>query len=121
MKQFLIFAVLLIGLTAYSQSTTSNDMQSQIRRSLQENRNRSLLTLRTERANVVRHGEVTYEGIFVQFLKSDNKLQLINPAAPPQYGSGRDNLIEDQSPELGAGPERGNSGHEGLKLFSVGF
>jgi len=120
MKQFLVFAVLLTALTAFSQSTGS-DMQSQIRRSLQERRNQNRLTLRTENPNQIRHGNVTYDGILVQILKSDNTLQLINPAAPARYGSGRDNLIEDRSPELGAGPERGNSGHQGLKLFSVGF
>jgi len=122
MKRFLAYAVLLIGLTAYSQSTTGTDtMQSQIRRGLSEGRDRNLITLPTEKANEVRHGNVTYDGIFVQFLKSDNKLQLINPAAPAEYGSGRDNLVNDPSPELGSSIDHGNSGHQGLKLFSIGF
>ena len=122
MKKFLALAVLLAGFTAFSQSTTGSDtMESQIQRGLLDSRNRALITLQAEKANEVRHGNVTYDGIFVQFLKSDNKLELINPAAPPEYGSGRDNLVEDSSPELGGSPEHGNSGHEGLKLFSIGF
>jgi len=122
MKKFLIFAMLLAGFTAFSQSTTGSDaMDSQIRRGLLNGWDQNLITLQTEKANEIRHGNVIYDGIFVQFVKSDNKLQLINPAAPPEYGSGRDNLIEDPSPELGSGPEHGNSGHEGLKLFSIQF
>jgi hypothetical protein len=122
MKKFLVLTVLLAGFTAYAQSTTESDpMESQIRRGLLDGRDQNLLTVKTEKPNEIRHGNVTYDGIFVQFLKSDNKLQLINPAAPPEYGSGWDNLVEDRSAELGGSPERGNSGHEGLKLFSIGF
>jgi hypothetical protein len=122
MKKFLVLATLLAGLTAFAQSTTGSDaMESQIQRGLLDSRNQPLLTLNVEKPNEIRHGNVTYDGILVQFLKSDNKLELINPAAPPEYGSGRDNLVEDPSPELGSGPEHGNSGHEGLKLFSIGF
>jgi len=117
MKKFLAFAVLLVSLAAYAQSTTGGDtMESQIRRELQEGRGQNLLTLHAEKPNEVRHGSVSYDGILVQFLKSDNKLQLINPAAPPEYGSGRDNLIEDS-----ASPGLGSSGREGLKLFSLQF
>lgn len=116
MKKFLAIAVLLAGLTAYTQSTTGNDtMESQIRRGLLDSRNQDLITVPTEKPNEIRHGNVSYEGLFVQFVKSDNKLQLINPAAPPEYGSGRDNLIEDTSPGLA------NGSREGLKLFSIQF
>jgi hypothetical protein len=117
MKKFLALAVLLAGFSAYSESTIGSDtMESQIRRGLLDSRNQSVLTLQNEKPNEIRHGNMTYEGIFVQFMKSDNKLQLINPAAPPQYGSGRDNLVEDPST-----PGLGSSGREGLKLFSIEF
>jgi hypothetical protein len=117
MQKFLAFAVLLVGLTAYAQSTTGGDsMESQIRRELQEGRGQNLITLPAEKPNEIRRGNVSYDGILVQFLKSDNKLQLINPAAPPEYGSGRDNLVEDSMH-----PILGSSGREGLKLFSIQF
>ena len=117
MKKFLALAVLLAGFAAYSQSTTGSDaMTSQIRRELLDSRNKSLLTIPPAKPNEIRQGNVTYNGLFVQFLKSYNKLQLINPAAPPQYGSGRDNLIGDP-----LSPGLGSSGREGLKLFSVQF
>jgi hypothetical protein len=31
----------------------------------------------------------------VQLLKTDNPLQLLNPAAPARYGSAEDNVIRD--------------------------
>ncbi len=84
MKKFLVFAVLLGSLTGYAQSAGETDtMQSQIRRGLlQDNWDQNLFTLQAEKPNEIRQGNVTYDGMFVQFLKSDNKLQLINPAAP---------------------------------------
>ena len=122
MKKFLALATILAGLTAYSQSTTGSDtMESQIQRSLLDNRNHDLITLRTEKPNEIRRGSVSYSGAVVQFLKSDRKLELINPAAPPEYGSGRDNLVEDRSPELGPSAAPGSSAREGLKLFSIQF
>ena len=120
MKKFLALAAVLAGLTGYSQSTTGSDtMESQIQR-LRDSRNQELIT-GTEKPNEVRRGNAIYSGALVQFLKSDNKLQLINPAAPPEYGSGRDNLVEDRSPELGPSAATGNSSREGLKLFSIQF
>jgi len=38
---------------------------------------------------------LTYSGIVVEMVKTKNPLQLINPAAPPEYGSGEDNLLRD--------------------------
>lgn len=122
MKMFLtLAAVLAAGLTGYPQSTTGS-MESQIQRALQNRQNQNLMTMPTERPNEIRRGTVSYSGVIVQFIKSDNKLQLINPAAPPQYGSGLDNLVMDRSPEImGASPAAGNGGRQGLKLFSIQF
>ena len=123
MKAFLALAVVLAaGLTAYAQSSPGNELtESLTRRGLLDSRNQSLITTPVQNPNVIRHGTVTYSGMAVQFIQSDNKLQLINPAAPPQYGASWDNLIVDPSPELGSSPAPGNSGHEGLRLFSVQF
>ena len=99
---------------------SKSTMDAQIQR-LRDSRNQELITMGTEKPNEIRRGNVSYSGAFVQFLKSDNKLQLINPAAPPQYGSGQDNLVEDRSPELGPSHTTGDSEREGLKLFSIQF
>jgi hypothetical protein len=63
------------------------------------------------KANEMMRGKVTYSGIAVQFLKTDNLLQLFNPFAPAKYGSAVDNTIEDP----GTGKPRA------WKLFSIQF
>ncbi len=69
------------------------------------------LTLKEEKPNQTTAGGLTYSGIAVQVVKTDNALQLINPAAPAQYGSAEDNLIRD--------PVDGKP--SGLKIFAVSF
>jgi hypothetical protein len=56
-------------------------------------------------------GKLIYSGVAVQAIKAKNPLQLLNPAAPARYGSGRDNVVS--FPFGGAGPM--------LKLFSIDF
>jgi hypothetical protein len=115
MKPFMAVAAVFAALTAYSQSSTETP-EWQIRRQLLEGHNRTLLTIRTEPANEIYSGRFSYNGIFVQASKTSNPLQMVNPAAPPEYGSGWDNLISDP---LGKPP--GSSSREGLKLFSIRF
>ncbi len=45
--------------------------------------------------NETAHGHVKVDGILVQLAKTDNPLQLINPAAPERYGSAEDNVVRD--------------------------
>ena len=61
--------------------------------------------------NQVISGKLVYEGIFVETVKMDNPLQLLNPLAPPRYGNGDDNL--DLDPITG--------GLTGLKFLTVRF
>jgi hypothetical protein len=62
-------------------------------------------------ANELTSGRYTYSGILVQVIKAKNPLQLINPLAPAQYGSGWDNM--ELFPTSAKGPR--------LKFFSIGF
>ena len=55
--------------------------------------------------------KVSYSGIAVQLVKTDNPLQLINPAAPAKYGSPEDNTLRN--------PIDGKV--LGLKIFSIRF
>jgi hypothetical protein len=106
----------LAALTGYSQTSTGNQtLQSQMRQRLHDGQDRTLLTQRTEKANEIRNGNVTYNGILVQIVKADNPLQLINPATPPQYGASWDNVVVNPS-TTPAGSSRA-----GLKLFSISF
>jgi hypothetical protein len=59
---------------------------------------------------IQRYGHV-YSGALVQVVKTDNPLQLINPFAPAEYGSGEDNLSRDWS----------NRKATGLRILSLKF
>lgn len=61
--------------------------------------------------NEVVKGKITYSGIAVQLLRTDNPLQLLNPAAPPKYGSAEDNVMRDPISQTVSG----------WKIFSLQF
>jgi hypothetical protein len=68
------------------------------------------VVLKEPKANEVTVGQHTYSGIVVQIIKAKNPLQLLNPAAPAEYGSAWDNLEQFTI-----------SGNSALKLFSFSF
>ena len=60
--------------------------------------------------NEITVGKFTYSGITIEIAKKPNPLQLMNPFAPPEYGSAEINLLRDPA------------GHpSGLKFFSIQF
>jgi len=61
--------------------------------------------------NEISLGRLKLDGIVVQLIKTDNPLQLINPAAPERYGTAEDNVVRD----LMTGKI------SGLKLFELRF
>ena len=63
------------------------------------------------RGNEVRVRKKVLSGIAVQAVKTRNPLQLINPFAPAEYGSGWDNVVRDT----------GTGNPVGLKVLAVGF
>src|SRR6478752_1391560 len=104
MKPFLAVIALFTTLTVFSQTTPGNDsMDSQIRQRLAIRPDPSLLTLQQVKPNEIKRGHVSYSGILVELAKTDHRWQLINPAAPPEYGSSEDNVVRDP-----------NTGREGL-------
>jgi hypothetical protein len=89
-----------------------NDMNTLVvKRLMQRPTDQSLLGLQALKPNEIKMNGVTYSGIFVQLSKTDKPLQLINPAAGPEYGSSEDNTARD--------PITGNA--TGVKLFSIQF
>ena len=50
---------------------------------------------KVEKPNEITVGNVTMSGIVASAVKADNPLQLINPAAPEEYGSGELNAVRD--------------------------
>ena len=51
----------------------------------------------TERPNEVTDGNTSPNGIFVETFKTRRPLQLINPLAPPEFGSPEHNLVRDMN------------------------
>lgn len=66
---------------------------------------------KTETVQQVRTDGVTVSGIAVAVVKADNKLQLLNPAAPDEYGSSENNVVRDPI----------NGKVTGLKLLAIEF
>jgi hypothetical protein len=67
--------------------------------------------VKSANANEVQHGNLLVSGILVQLVKTDNPLQMVNPAAPPEYGPAEQNVFRD--------PVSGRT--TGLKFLSVNF
>ena len=67
--------------------------------------------LREAKPNEIISGKYLFSGAAIQAAKAKNPLQLVNPFAPAQYGSGFDNMEFD--PTSGTGPT--------IKVFSIRF
>jgi len=74
-------------------------------------REKALIVPPEKNRNKIVGRRVVYSGIVVQAIKADNPLQLLNPAAPEEYGNGEDSVTRE--------PKTGRI--NGLKLFSIEF
>jgi hypothetical protein len=61
--------------------------------------------------NEIKTDSGTYSGVLPQLVKTDSPLQLVNPAAPKEYGEAKDNAVYDS--------RTGKA--EGIKLFSFSW
>lgn len=61
--------------------------------------------------NEIKTEKGVYSGVLPQVAKTDNPLQLVNPAAPKEYGDAKDNTVID--------PRTGQA--QGIKLFSFSW
>lgn len=61
--------------------------------------------------NEIKTEKGVYSGVLQQASKMDSPLQLINPAAPKEYGDAKDNTVTD--------PRTGQA--QGIKLFSFSW
>ena len=109
MKIISALACIFTVLTANAQPPPAEgSLESQLAGRLDKASTRSS---QAAKPNEIVKGRVTYSGIAVQVAKTGKPLQLINPAAPPQYGSPEDNVMRD--------PTSGRV--SGWKLFSIRF
>jgi hypothetical protein len=68
------------------------------------------ISLAELKPNEVKQGKFIFSGIAVEAVKQRNPLQLINPMAPPQYGSPDENIVRDPTTH-----------RVGLKIFAIRF
>jgi len=61
--------------------------------------------------NEIKTDSGTYSGVLPQLVKTDNPLQLVNPAAPEEYGKAKDNTVYDSR----------DGKAQGIKLFSFSW
>ena len=107
MKEIFIFLPVLGMLTANAEAPPSESLEAQtVRRALE-----TPPTLDEIKPNEIKAGPVSYSGIAVEIVKIDNPFQLINPAAPAEYGFAEQNVIRE--------PADGKI--SGLKIFSIQF
>jgi len=108
MKTQLIVMVAMVAGTVVAQTDrTDAQLQAKTARRFQEN----LKVAKPKKCSRVEGRNVTYSGIAVAAVQAENKLQLLNPLAPEEYGNAEDSVVRD--------PIR----HEasGLKIFSIDF
>jgi len=109
MKSIAIALFFLTILTVTAQPTRTEDsLESQIGARLGK---ASSLSLAQVKPNEIVKGKITYSGIAVAALKTDNLLQLFNPLAPARYGSPENNVLRDSV----------TGRVSGWKLFSIRF
>ena len=91
MKTALVMVGLLAGLAASAQSSRPDTVLKQTTDQLR-------VQVQSEpiaKPNQVSTKKVTYSGIVVQLVKSDKPLQMINPAAPAEYGPAEQNVVRN--------------------------
>jgi len=69
------------------------------------------VSIRLEAPNELTTGNLSLDGVAVQAIRTEHPLQLVNPFALPEYGSGEANVDWD--------PISGKA--SGLKIFSIKF
>jgi hypothetical protein len=84
---------------------TAESLEARTMRRVQET------TLDDNKPNEIKAGSLSYSGIAIEIVKVDNPFELINPAAPRQYGLAEANLVRD--------PVHGRV--SGWKIFSIEF
>lgn len=89
MKRIVFFLTMVAG-TAFAQD---KPLRENFRSQLSTSDKEIVSAIRVEKPNQVITQKRAYSGIAVQVVKTRNPLQLINPFAPAEYGSGEQNLV----------------------------
>lgn len=122
MRLFVILLGLLTAFVVNGQSTNAPETRVPLTNSVPSRPGQSLelqsigaglpsMTFTEIKPNEFVKGTHIYSGIAVEAVKKRRPLQLINPLAPPEYGSPEDNVARDPI----------NRRATGLKIFAIRF
>ena len=113
MKVILIFVVGLAACATIAQSTNAPPPREEWPFPGQTTlRSPETLPYQKEvKLNEANFGHLIFSGIGIELVKARNPLQLINPAAPPEYGYADDNVVRDPITRRASG----------LKVFALQF
>ena len=116
--KFLLVLFTILGASAVKAQSTNAvvtnavpSKTSQILEAQTANRFERTFNLTLPKPNEITKGKVIYSGVAVEAVKKRNPLQLINPLAPPEYGSPEDNIYREPI----------NGRVTGLKIFAIRF
>jgi hypothetical protein len=109
MKTLLVLSSVLVAGSLWAQNSPPSNYPFNAENIPQ--RRDTLLTPKLIQPNEIAGHKVAYSGVAVQIVKTKQPLQLLDPFAPPEYGSGYQNndrdIITHQS--------------NGIRLFSIHF
>jgi len=108
MKRFsILFSALTILVANAESNHPSETLETRTARHVKE----TPPTLSELKPNEIKAGKFSYSGAAVEAIKTDNPLELINPAAPVHYGLAEQNVVREPA----------NGKVSGLKIFSIQF
>jgi hypothetical protein len=111
MKAALVLLIALAASGAAAQTTTNSSSAAAIQTSTPRRAPADQALTKPSQPIQIVSGSFSYSGIAVQAVKVSHPLQLVNPFAPAEYGSGEVNLSRDI---ITGKPS-------GLKVFSIKF
>ncbi len=105
------YSILISALTIMVANAESNRPSETLETRTARRVNETPPILSERKPNEIKAGKFSYSGVAVEAIKTDNPLQLINPAAPVHYGLAEQNVVRE--------PAGGKV--SGLKIFSIVF
>jgi hypothetical protein len=113
MKAMLVALILVGGAVLESQAVTPSPLADTLEARKVKPPASGVWVAKKHQPNEIAGKRFSISGISVQLIKTRNPLPLINPFAPADYGSGRDNFVAERDPMTGR--------RMGLKVFSFEF
>ena len=107
MKRLTVVLGVLVAFSAWAESGKEETLETLTAKRAREHPPEVQLS----KPNEITVGNLTYSGIAVEVVKTDNPLQLVNPFAPDRYGQAEDNVVRDAI----------SNRVSGLKILSIQF